>query len=90
MSIAWSLFLISLIPLGVCDTVFDPIRTELQRPHTREAAGRFAGRICIGLGNLIRETFIVACLPALVMNLTWCILGASGRLSRGGRASASD
>jgi hypothetical protein len=69
LSIAWALFVVSLLPLGVCDSIYDQIRGEFQRPHTAEEAGHFAGRMCHELGSLIPGSFLLICAPALATNL---------------------
>lgn len=83
LSIIWAIFVVSLLPLGVCDSIYDPIRSEFQRPHTAEEAGHFAGRMCGQLGSMIRGSFLLICAPALATNLVWFVLGMSGLIRVG-------
>jgi len=79
----WALFIFRMMPLGICDTIFNSIRSELLVPHDFGEASHFAGRICGDVGSMLRQSVAIATLPSVLINLAAClVLGV--RMQRGG------
>lgn len=75
----WAAFLLSMLPLGVCDSIFDLLRAELRRLHGDEEAKRIAGGLCGDLGAMIRGAFFMAVVPLMLTNMAWSMLIVFGR-----------
>jgi hypothetical protein len=71
---AFSLFFVHMMPLGICDAIFDPIRTELQTAHSRDDAGRFAGRVCGWVGHGVDAIKWLSVIPLILTNPALCVV----------------
>ena len=79
LSIAWAWFLASLLPMGVCDALFNPLRAELRRAHTDDEAKHIAGRLCARSGAILRDFVALSLAPAAVVNGASALLLIAGR-----------
>jgi hypothetical protein len=92
LSLGWALFVISLIPLGVADSIYHPIREAMLTAHDEDEARSIAGRMGGIAGRNFQSAAWLGFGPLLAVNGSWCVLAGYrlGRIQAKSRASRAE
>jgi hypothetical protein len=74
LALAWAMFVVSMVPLGVADQIYHPIREALLIAHTDDQAKDFAGNMGGLAGRTFQSAAWFALGPVLAVNGGWCVL----------------